>query len=181
MSAVQIIDYNGTGIWSRAAILDRYARYRQQLRLPKRSLPGTETTQGDRTWVYPVMNNIIASVAEGDPAAVKIALEFVEEDQSFAFGMIIKSRAARALRQRVVLREGQQARLRRRFADMLMRGYLPREYKEYAKLFRKIGLGEHRAAIEAVAQSENPFIRRWAWYLRQNHEGPRPAKYLRPW
>ena len=46
-----------------------------------------------------------------------------------------------------VLDEVQQARLRRRFTDMLVRGYLPREYKEYAKLFRNL----QKSQIKSIA------------------------------
>lgn len=181
MSRKRVIDYNGSGAWTRDAILDRYARYRRQLGLPKQALPPTDFTQGDQTWIYPVMGRIIDAIHQGDPAAVEIGIELVEEDQSFAFGKLLKSDAARALRQSAELSETQKERLRARFTDMLLRGYLPREYKQYAKLFRKIGLGAHRAAIETQADQSNSFVRRWRWYLLEDHEGPRPAKYSRPW
>lgn len=64
---------------------------------------------------------------------------------------------------------------------MLLRGYLPREYKEYAKLFRKIGLGDFRDAIETRADRSNPFVRRRYRYLLVDHEGPRRSRHLRPW
>lgn len=127
------------------------------------------------------MHQIAAAIRAGDRSAVRAGIELLQRDQGLAFGMLIKSEVARALRQHAELSESQRARLRARFTDMLVRGYLPREYKEYAKLFRKIGLGEQRAAIEGVADSDNPFIRRWAWYLVTDHEAPRPRKYLRPW
>ena len=63
---------------------------------------------------------------------------------------------------------------------MLLRGYLPREYKEYAKLFKKIGLGIHRDAVDKADQS-NSFIRRWRFYLLTDHGAPRPQNRLRRW
>ncbi len=127
------------------------------------------------------MERIAAGIRAGDRAAIRAGIDLLGQDHGRPFGMLLKADVARALRQHASLSEDQCVRLRARFADMLVRGYLPREYKEYAKLFRKIGLGQHRAAIAAVAASDNPFVRRWAWYLLTDHEGPRPRKYLRPW
>ena len=61
----------------------------------------------------------------------------------------------RALRQSAVLDEVQQARLRRRFTDMLVRGYLPREYKEYAKLFRNL----QKSQIKSIAPLFHAFLK----------------------
>jgi hypothetical protein len=179
---LRIIDYNGLGQWSREAIAEHYARYCRQMNRPAPSLASTEFAPAnqDRVWVYPVMNKVIERIEKSDPAAVAIGVEFVEGDQSFAFGKILKSNTARALR-RATLDEAQQERLRHRFFEMLRRGYLPREYKEYAKLFKKIGLGAHRDEIVALSASDNSFVRHWRWYLLEHHGEPRSRRYLRPW
>jgi hypothetical protein len=163
-----VADYNGRGRWSGEEIVARYRRHCAQLGIPPRNIAGRRTTQGDRTWIYPAMDEVIVGIHQGDRACVLLGIEFIEEDQGFPFGKILKSNTARALRQAAVLDDIQQARLRRRFADMLLRGYLPREYKEYAKLFRDIGLGIHREAIVKADQS-NSFIRHWRAYLLQHH------------
>jgi hypothetical protein len=169
-----IADFNGRGRWSGEEIVARYRRYCGQLGIPPRNVAGRRTVQGDRTWIYPVMDDVIVGIHQGDRACVLIGMEFIEEDQGFPFGKILKSNTARALRQAAVLDDIQQARLRRRFADMLLRGYLPREYKEYAKLFRNIGLGIHREAIVKADQS-NSFIRHWRAYLLHHDTTPHPA------
>jgi hypothetical protein len=169
-----VIDYNGTDAWSHDGIVERYKRYCAELKIKPGHVGGRRLFQGDRTWIYPAMESVIDGIKRRDRACVMVGIEFLEQDQGFRFGKLLKSDTARALRQAATLDDVQQARLRRRFTDMLLRGYLPREYKEYAKLFRKIGLGVHRDAIEQADQS-NSFIRRWRAYLLQDD----PALRLR--
>ena len=88
------------------------------------------------------------------------------------FGRILKSNAARALR-RAGLSEQQVFRLRRRIVDMLLHGNTPREYREYAKLLRKIGLEERWAELESANQS-NPHVKRWCEYFTR-HAGSEPT------
>jgi hypothetical protein len=164
----RIIDHNADGFWSVDAVVERYRRYCAQLDRRPDDVAPRASRQGDRVLIFSVMESVIAGIKRGDPACVTIGIEFLEEDRSFFLGMELKSRTARAIRQSATLDEVQQARLRRRFADMLVRGYLPREYKEYAKLFRKIGLGLHREAIEQADQS-NSFILHWRAYLLHGH------------
>lgn len=136
--AMQVIDYNGPGSWSRDAILARYKRYATRLGIVPRDLAPDEHTEGGRRWVYPVMLRVIDGIKTGDAGCVEIGIEFIEDDSRFAFGRTLKSNAARALR-RALLSVDDQARIRRRVFDMLRRGQVPREYREYAKLVRKIG------------------------------------------
>jgi hypothetical protein len=165
--------YPGASDWTIAAVQERYKRYCRQLRIRPRDLE-PRYHNPVATWLGHIMSRIVDGIRDGDQACVMLAIELVEEDRGIPFGKLVKSDAARALRQHAHLDDIQQARLRRRFTDMLVRGYLPREYKEYAKLFRKIGLGIHRETIEKADQS-NPFIRRWCWYLLQDHAAPRPT------
>jgi hypothetical protein len=137
---MNLIDYNGEGDWSRSAILERYARYAGEMGVAPRDLSPSKHSEGERRWIYPVMENIIAGIEAGDPACVVIGIEFIEQDASFPFGKILKSNTARALR-RASITEAQQHRIRRRVLDMLRRGAVPHEFKEYAKLLKKIGVG----------------------------------------
>jgi hypothetical protein len=179
---MQVTGWNGKRGWSSEAVLARYVRYCRQLNRASNGLgPARYAPPADADWIPPVMGEVAAAIQKGDPAAVMIGIEFLEEDAGFPFGMLLKSNVARRLRQNAALDESQKEVLRRRFTDMLLRGYLPREFREYAKLFRKIGLGVHREAIERKADLSNRFVRRWCWYLLQDHEGPRPPKYLLPW
>ena len=175
-----VADYNGTGSWSLEQILARYQRYCRELGLRPGNIQPLRFSQGGRTWIYPVMHAVIDGIKRNEPASVRIGIDFIEEDQGFPFGKLIKSDTARALRQHATLDTEQKERLRRRFTDMLVRGYLPREYKEYAKLFRKLGLDHHADEIARADQS-NSFIRRWSHYLLTHHEASRRQNRLRHW
>lgn len=135
---MQTINYNGTGKWSVEEICARYLQYAAELGISPRTLSPIERTEGARHWVYPIMEQIIAGIEAGDLACIPIGIEFIEEDQRFAFGRILKPKTARALR-RATLTPEQQSRILHRIFDMLKRGYVPHEYHEYSRLARRIG------------------------------------------
>ena len=136
--SIQIIDYNGAGRWSRDEILRRYAAYAREMGIEPRDLSPHESTEKGRRWIYPVMNRVIDGIAAGDPACIRLGIEFIEEDAKFTFGKRLKASTARALR-RTSLTEEQKDRIRRRVFAILQTGIIPHEYREYAKLIRKIG------------------------------------------
>ncbi|WP_228531083.1 MULTISPECIES: hypothetical protein [Myxococcaceae] len=109
---------------------------------------------------------MIRGIEAGDRACIALGLDFIEEDQHFPFGRTIKSDVARALR-RAELDEGQKERARRRIVSMLIQGKVPHEYKQYAKLLRRVGVGEHWPEVEARVSRENPYVMRWFRYFRQ--------------
>ena len=135
---MNLIDYNGEGRWSREAILTRYARYAAELGIVRRDLSPHEHKEGGRHWVYPVMQKVIEGINADDPACVRLGIEFIEEDGKFRFGKILKSNTARALR-RASLSDEHCERIRRRMFGMLRAGHVPHEFREYAKLAKKIG------------------------------------------
>ncbi len=138
---MEVIDYNGEGRWTRAAILERYARFAADAGVALRDLSPVEHTERGRHWIYPVMAKVIDGIQAGDPACIRLGIEFIEEDAKFAFGKILKSNTARALR-RAPLTDEQNQRIRRRVLSMLRAGNVPHEFREYAKLVKKIGLRE---------------------------------------
>lgn len=138
--SLEIIDFNGEDRWSAAEILSRYSAYATEAQVTPRDLSPKEHREGERRWVYPVMEKVIVGIEAGDPACIRIGIEFIEEDRGFAFGRILKSNTARALRRARLSREQEQRVLRRVF-QMLERGNVPREYREYARLARRIGFG----------------------------------------
>lgn len=153
---MDVIDYNGQDRWSRAEILARYTRYAAEMGIVPRDLSPMEHSERGRHWVYPVMEKVIAGIEAGDAACVCLGIEFIEEDAKFPFGKILKSNTARALR-RALLSEEQKQRVRRRVLDLLRAGHVPHEYREYAKLVRKIGfdvaeLDEVRGTSERVCR-----------------------------
>jgi len=164
---LKIIDYNGKGFWSVDEVLRRYKEYAHQfgIETPRDLRPLVHST--DRgTWIYPVMDRVIEGIEQGDLACAQLGVEFIETSESFAFGMIIKSNVARALR-RVTLTEAQKERIRKRVVEMLMTGYLPREFRQYAKLVRKIGIREWLPLIKEQAELGDPWVQRYYSYFEE--------------
>lgn len=135
-----VIDYNGVGRWSLEAIINRYLEYARELGIVPRQLsPRVFANKKEgRRWIYPLMNEVIEGIEAGDPACVRLSVEFIEEDSKFPFGRILKSKTARVLR-RATLTEEQRDRIRRRVLGMLRAGTVPHEFREYARLVKKVG------------------------------------------
>jgi len=164
---MKIIDYNGTGFWSLEAILERYKLYAQRYNIvPPRVLSPRVHEENGKRWIYPVMNCIIDGIEAGDLACAEIGVEFIEESASFTFGRILKANTARALR-RIELTPEQKERIRKRVIEMLCTGYLPREYRQYAKLARKIGLGNWLSKVEREADLGNKWVRHCYEYFKE--------------
>ena len=171
-----IRDYNGTGRWTAKAIIHSYRDYSQKFgRKSFRNLVPRTHTEGDVTWVYPVMEEVINGAEDGDPACIAICIDFIEEDQSFPFGAILKSNSARALR-RARLSDEQMERVRARIVGMLLTGYVPREFKEYAKLLRRVGVETWWPILERRIPRENPHAMRYYNYLRSHLREPSKPK-----
>ncbi|QEG26597.1 hypothetical protein GobsT_13400 [Gemmata obscuriglobus] len=168
-------DYNGAGRWSRAAILARYGELARRLRIeaPADLRPLEVTAAGER-WIYPVMMRVIEGIERGDAACVELGIAFIEEDSPFPFGRVLKSNTARALR-RAALTPEQQERIRRRVVAMLVAGNTPREYREYAKLVRRIGVGNWWAQAEGRLNLTSPYVRRYYNYFKQHVLGNEPS------
>lgn len=159
-------DYNGQGIWSRDEILRRYSLYSRDMKLPKPlDISPVEVVEGEIKWIYPVMDKVIAGIEQGDAACRRIGIEFIEEDGKFPFGKILKSNTARALR-RSELTVEEQERIRQRLVAMLIAGNVPHEYKQYAKLLKKIGVGEHWKEIESRINWSNEHAMKYFNYLK---------------
>ena len=153
-----VIDYN--------EVQGRYAKYARRFHVPTpRDLRPLVHSTGDKHWVYPVMDRVVEGIESGDLACAELGVEFIEEDALFAFGRILKSNTARALR-RASLTAEQEERIRKRVVGMLGTQYLPREYKQYAKLVRKIGLGSWLSRIEE--HGENPRAKHYYTYFKEH-------------
>jgi hypothetical protein len=110
------------------------------------------------------MDKVIAGIENGDQACKRIGIEFIEEDVKFPFGKILKSNTARALR-RAMLNEAEEARIRKRLILMLIEGNVPYEYKQYAKLLKKIGIGDSEPYLQKHVKRENPYVMKYFEYL----------------
>ena len=163
---MRVIDYNGTGGWSRDGIIARYAEYARRFHIsPPRDLTPSEFQPAETTWVYPVMVRVIEGILAGDVACAEIGIEFMEQDASFPFGRILKSNTARALRRSDILLPEQQERIRRRVASMLSSEYLPREFRQYAKLARKLGMADVLSAHQDTLNLANPWVVHYIEYF----------------
>jgi hypothetical protein len=169
-------DYNGSGYWSSEAIQTRYQQLAGRFRLSECSdLRPLEAVSPTCRWIYPVMFRVIEGIERGDPACVEIGVEFIEQDQSFAFGRTLKANTARALR-RAMLHPSQQERIRKRVMEMLVNGQTPREYREYAKLARKVGLGQWWDWAKNRVDLTNPYVSRYYDYFRQHAVDVKPNR-----
>jgi len=163
---MKTVDYNGEGKWSAAGIADAYSHYADRHRVADRfDLSPKKHAEGDTTWIYPVMEKVIDGVAAGDPACAELAIDFIQEDLEFPFGMTLKVRAARKLRQ-TELDEYQRARIRQRVVRMLLSGNTPREIHEYSKLLRKVGFADQWEKIEANVNRSDPKVMKIYEYLK---------------
>jgi hypothetical protein len=161
-----VIDYNGTGFWSLESVQQRYKLYAQRYGIALLSnLSPYEHTENGKHWIYPVMYQVIEGIENGDPACAEIGIEFIEESASFTFGQILKSNTARALR-RAALTPEQKERIRKRVVEMLCTGYLPREYRQYAKLARKIGIEDWLSQIEREADLTKIWVQHYYRYFK---------------
>ncbi|NUM54071.1 MAG: hypothetical protein HUU46_10545 [Candidatus Hydrogenedentes bacterium] len=142
-------------------------KYRQNLGLTPATLVPNVHSEGDHTWIYPLMDAVIDGIRSGDAACVQIGIDFIEEDEGFPFGRTLKSNTARALR-RSVLTSADKNRIRARVVEMLARGNIPYEFRDYAKLLKRIGLAEFRTLIETFKDSEISRVNRYAKFLLDN-------------
>ena len=163
----EIQDYNGTGAWSVDAVLQRYQHYASQLGIQPMDISPQRIEQGLKVWVYPVMDQVIKGIKAGDVACIRIGVEFIEQDQHFPFGKLLKSDTARALRQQQEVPDDLKERLRVRIVTMLLHDNVPHEYQEYAKLLRKIGFAEHWPHMLRKASKHNPYVQRYLNYFEQ--------------
>lgn len=170
---MKVIDYNGSGRWTLDAVLQRYELYARRYHvIPPRNIKPPVTDDAGVRRIYPAMECVIEGIEEGDPACAEIGVEFIQESASFPFGRILKANTARALR-RAALTPEQKWLIRKRIVEMLCSGYLPREYQEYAKLARKIGLAEWLALLERDADLDNVRVRKYYSYFKEHaaHDG----------
>ena len=163
---MEVRDYNGEGIWAKNEIIDRYSQYCLQSRvLNPIDLTPIEQIEGEIKWVYPVMDKVIIGIEQGDVGCKRIGIEFIEENQKFVFGKILKSNTARALR-RSNLTDEEKERIRQRLVAMLIEGNVPHEYKQYAKLLKKIGVGDYWNEIENEINRSNEYVMKYYEYLK---------------
>ena len=164
---MEIRDYNGTGEWAVEAVTQRYEAYSKRHRQATlRDLKPHEHREGDVRWVHPIMEAVADGIKAGDAACVDLGVEFIENAQKQPFGRILHAKVARSLRQTSLsLTAEHVTRLRARILAMLVAGQVPHEYREYAKLLRRIGLGDGWAHARGRVDETNPYVMRYVNYF----------------
>jgi hypothetical protein len=166
----EIRDYNGTNEWSALAARKRHLEYRARYgSRASRELTCVEHVEGDVRCVYPIVDSVVAGITAGDPACVELGVEFIESGHKQPFGRILHARVGRALRQQsALLNTDHIARLRTRILAMLVAGQVPHEYREYAKLLRRIGRGESWPLARQSVDEANPYVMRYVGYFERH-------------
>jgi hypothetical protein len=169
---IETRDYNGSGDWSGPAIQERYLQHARSMGQKElRDLTANQHFEGSVRWVYPVMDKVIAGIQAGDAACAEIGVEFIERAGKQPIGRMLHANTARSLR-RATLNASQIDRLRTRILAMLVKAEVPREFHEYAKLLRHIGIGPGWRQVVSSVDRTNPYVMRYVQYL-ERHAGAR--------
>lgn len=167
-------DLDGKGRWDYPSILARYRVECRNLKIHPRSIaPDAVSYMTQRGWISPVMDEVFKGMRAGDLACASIAIDLIEEDGGFAFGSIMKARAARELK-RMKLNESQKQRIRARVSDMLQRQFMPHEFKYYARLVARIGAGDFAGDFAKLCNDENRWVGFFARIALGENPGPKP-------
>lgn len=167
---MHVQDFNGAGEWSAARVVERYRAHARALRVEPRDLAPRVHEAGTHRWVYPVMEEVIEGIAAGDAACVEIGIEFLEPRLVLPFGRSLHAGTARALR-RASLSAWQVQQLRTRIYAMLVEAWVPSEFRDYAKLLRRIGLGDEWPCVRAQVDEGNPHVMRYVRYFEEHAAG----------
>jgi len=116
---------------------------------------------------------VIEGIVAGDSACIEIGIDFLEPRLVLPFGRSLHATTARALR-RAALSSWQADRLRSRIYGMLQEGWVPAEFREYAKLLRRIGLGPEWPSVRARVDEANPHVMRYVRYF-ETHAAETPT------
>ncbi|MBT2787351.1 MULTISPECIES: hypothetical protein [unclassified Halomonas] len=157
------INYNPTGKWSVEAVKERYSK----LSLSLGSVDGFEpfcktyTNRRGFTWVYNIMDSVVDGVRLGDKACVQLAIDYIRDNEMYSKTGYIRARMARALKS-ADLSDSQKKELALIFLHQLETGVLYQEYREYCRLFRKIGVEPYRREIKRYGKARRQYIKRAA-------------------
>ncbi|MBX3296629.1 MAG: hypothetical protein KF762_13075 [Acidobacteria bacterium] len=158
----EIRDFNGQGRWSREEIERRFRSYAKAFGTTGLELNPRIYEAGSTKWFYPLIEEVIVGIRQGDRACIELGVELIEDSDSMPFGKILKSDAAKALRHSAGhLSEDHRRRIRKRVADMLIEQYMPREFVQYVKLARTVGFAEELERVRSEADLTNRWVRHY--------------------
>ena len=158
-----IINYNPEGKWSTESVKKRY--WEQSVSLGGVSgfepTPKTYTNFNGCTWVYNVMESVIDGVQLGDFTCVQLCIDYINDDVKAPTTGYTKERMARALRH-ASLSDKQKKELSEIFIKQLESGKIYKEYREYIRLFKIIGVTPYKEKIQKCIKGQQEFIKRAA-------------------
>ena len=158
----EVRDFSGQGRWSREEIERRFKSYAKAFGTTGIELNPRVYEEGSTKWIYPLIEDVIDGIKQGDRACIELGVELIEDSDSMPFGMILKSDAAKALRHSADhLSEDHRRRIRKRVADMLIEQYMPREFVQYVKLARTVGFAEELDRVRSEADLSNRWVRHY--------------------
>jgi len=100
---MEVIDLNGEGEWSRVRVCERHAAYCTALGIiAEDSLHPREYSEGDKKWIYPILDKLIKRIIATDPACIALGVDPYRRDQFLPFGSVLNAHTARALRRTVL-------------------------------------------------------------------------------
>jgi hypothetical protein len=157
------IDYNSEGKWSLESVQEKYAELRTLLGGAEGFIlePRTYTNPKGAKWTYNVMDAVADGIQLEDNACIELAVEYINDNVMDSTTGYIRERIARSLRH-ASLTEGQKQRLAEAFLKQLEHQDLHKEFKEYIRLFKTIGIEPYRKEIEKHLNSKKEFIQRAA-------------------
>ena len=164
-------------MWRLDRVRERYHRYCDHFNSKHEELK-VHPYDIERGWTSGILDPLIERMKSGDLAAAQIGIEMMEEDRGLAFGSIIKSKIPRALA-KCDLTEKHKERLRKRTVEMLLRPFLPKEFRQYAWLARRLGLADWEKKLRK-ADLRNPWVRWYVLYLTTANPPHQPnlARYF---
>ncbi len=102
-------------------------------------------------WVSQTFRIMKSAVASGDPQAISLACELIEQDPKLPFGKLVKSNLARALKKQIGrVIESERHQVLAATEKLLSQEYAPRELEDYCKLVKKFPRAEVRLALSGV-------------------------------
>jgi hypothetical protein len=168
---------NPIGKWSFEGMHERYARCCKRFKVHY-VRPEVRALDSERPWwITELMDCFIARMKTGDLAAGQLGIDLMQEDGGFFCGSIVKSNIPRALA-KCALSEDQKNVIRARVVEMLLRKFMPKEFRQYAWLVRRFGLGAYRAEVETKADRSDPWV---DWYVEFMTEPSPQGQPNQPW
>lgn len=157
-------DYNSEGKWSVENVLKRYDVLKS-IHTPAKDFElkpriHTDSNRGI-TWIYHIMNSVGDGILLGDQACVELAIQFIQDDVMDSHTGYIRERLARALKN-IALSDIQKKKITQTFMNQLKTGNMYKEFGEYIKLFKVIGIEDYREEINQLRFSEKDYIQRAA-------------------